>query len=107
MLGGDENDYVFVNLFRNFGILKLKQIIDERDQLPTSLPDEVPLDPQGNMKHDDYIMQWQEQSCIYEGITKTLTNEVKATIAPCSTLHFNSRICIYHEQGECIQSWLW
>jgi len=33
MLGGDEDDYVSVNLLKNFGILKLQQIIDERDQL--------------------------------------------------------------------------
>ena len=45
MLGGDENDYVFVNLFKNFGILKLQQIIDEWDQLKTSLTDEILLDP--------------------------------------------------------------
>ena len=59
-LGGDEDNYVFVNLFKNFGILKLQQIIDERDQLKRSLPDEMPMDPQGNVQHDDYIVQWQE-----------------------------------------------
>ena len=70
----DENDCVFVNLFKNFRILKLKQIINKRDQLKKSLPDEILLDPQGNAKHNDYIAQWQEQSWIYEGITNTLTD---------------------------------
>jgi len=82
MFGGDENDYVFVNLFKIFGILKLQQIIDEWDQLKTSLTDEILLDPQGNAKHNDFIAQWQEQSLIYKGITKTLTDEVKAMVAP-------------------------
>ena len=59
-LGGDEDEYVFVNLFKNFGILKLQQIINERDQLKQSLPDEMPMDPQGHAQHDDYIVQWQE-----------------------------------------------
>jgi len=81
-LGGDDNENIFVNLFKNFRILKLKQIINERDQLKISLPDEIPLNPQGNAKHDDYITQWQEPSWIYKGITKTLTDEVKAMIAP-------------------------
>ena len=81
-LGGDEDEYIFVNLFKNFGILKLQQIIDERDQLKRSLPDEIPMDPQGNAQHDDYIAQWQERSWICEGVITTLTDEVKATIAP-------------------------
>ena len=40
------------------------------------------MDPQGNAQHDDYIVQWQERSWIYEGVITTLTDEVKATIAP-------------------------
>ena len=74
-LRGDGNKYDFI------GILKLQQIIDKRDELKMSLPDEIPFDAQGNAKHDDYITQWQERSWIYEGITKTLTDEVKAMIA--------------------------
>ena len=40
------------------------------------------MDPQGNAQHDDYIVQWQERSWIYEGVITTLTDEVKAMIAP-------------------------
>jgi len=40
------------------------------------------MDPQGRAQHDDYIAQWQEWSWIYEGVITTLTDEVKATIAP-------------------------
>jgi len=95
-LGGDEDDYGFVNLFKNFRILKLQQIIDERDQLKWSLPDEMPLDPQGNVQHDDYIAQWQEQSWIYEGIITTLTDEVKAMITPwCETIVLDGIILLF------------
>ena len=36
----------------------------------------------GITQHDEYIMQWQEQSWIYEAVIKMLSNKVKATIAP-------------------------
>ena len=78
----DKNIVDFISIFKNFGILKLQQITNERDKPCTSLPAVIPMDAQGTIPHDKYIAQWQEQSWIYKAVIKMLTNKVKATIAP-------------------------